>query len=117
MVSEFNGISECGLTEPLRKDFKFLIESVVDIYKRWLFQDDNIFESWRIFSDSKHSETFSDLKNAITEEINDGNLSINKMLQISVRIFDKKFGNSGFLKLFSEKKYLELIDQDQVNIL
>ena len=51
------------------------------------------------------------------EEFNDGNLSINEMLQISVRIFDKKFGNSGFLKLFSEKKYLELIDQDQVNIL
>ena len=103
------------MTEPLRKDFKFLIKSVVDVYEKWLFQDDNIFESWKIFSDP-HSEILSDIKNIITDEFNDGNLSIKKMLEISVRIFDKKFGNPGFLKLFSEKKYLDLIDQDQVNI-
>ena len=112
MVSGYNGSLECDLTEPLRKDFQFLIESVVGIYKKWLFQDGNILESWRIFSKRfENNQAFSEILNAVIREINDGKLSIDQLLELSVKNFDKRLGNAGLLKLFLEKKYFDQIDQ------
>ena len=40
---------QCKLTEPLRQDFKFLTKSVVKTYTDWLFSEDNLNHTSRLF--------------------------------------------------------------------
>ena len=44
----------CNVTEPLRKDFQFLLKSVVDVYMQWLFEEGNMNNSQRLFHQKRY---------------------------------------------------------------
>lgn len=40
--------NDCNMTMQLRKDFKYVIEDVVDTFTEWLFEEENLKQSYRI---------------------------------------------------------------------
>ena len=44
----------CNVTEPLRKDYQFLLKSVVNVYTHWLFEKGNMNDSKKLFNQNRY---------------------------------------------------------------
>ena len=85
----------CNGTNLLRHDFKYLFESILDINKAWLFQEDNFKASLKSFEietkiGNMGKEESKLLRRAI-EVVSAGNMSMEEIMNIPLQNFNKEF--------------------------
>ena len=67
---------DCKLTDPLRKDFKFLFKSIVDLFDKWLFENGNLTTSLKFLRDKDRGTHISKLLQKAVETIQEGRISL-----------------------------------------
>ena len=85
--------NECNSTEPLRKDFKYVTQQVVDTYTKWLFKEENLGQSFRILEAPEASIVkiaTQKIFNLLNEMVSNGKYDFNEMMKYPVNYFQMR---------------------------
>ena len=78
---------DLSTSEALRNDFKFLIESVVNVYKDWLDKDDNLHKAENILNTDSSNPSFAKVHSKVLELLKSGNLTVDQVNGFPTRFF------------------------------
>ena len=84
----------CSVTDPLRKDFKYLFDSYVDVVLGWPLQDGNFKESLKLFTNKSRDDNWSKVMGRATELLMSGEISIEEVMETPKDFFNKYLGGS-----------------------
>ena len=106
---------DCKLTDPLRKDFKFLFKSIVDLFDKWLFQNGNLTTSLKFLRDKERGPHISKLLQKAVETIQEGRMSLDDLKALSIEYFNQLLPANEVCILqsafFSKKVYCFFIEK------
>ena len=82
---------DCKLAAPLRKDFKYVTQSVVDTFSKWQFKEENLEQSIRILDAPEYeSKNYMKIVNLLMEMASNGTKDFDDMKQYPVDYFQTK---------------------------
>ena len=82
---------DCKLAAPLRKDFKYVTQSVVDTFSKWQFKEENLEQSIRILDAPEYeSKNYMKIVNLLMEMASNGTKDFNELMQYPVDYFQTK---------------------------
>ena len=85
----FSSDYDCSPSYALRNDFKFLIESIINVYKNWIYKDDNLHKTDKIFQTYSSNPQFAKVQSKILELMKFGNLTFNDVKSLPVKYFSR----------------------------
>ena len=92
-ASQIKSGDYCNFTEPLRHDFNFLIESIVDVSMKYMMNEENLEKTRKyINDDSRGTPYFSRLLRRASEVIKSGNMTFEELRKIPISYFKKYMG-------------------------
>ena len=104
--------NDCNLTTPLRKDFKFVTQSVVDAFSKWLFKEQNLEHSIRILDATKNEKKkYKQIVNLLIEMVSNGIKDFNELMEYPVEYFQTKLDY--FMKDFGLQNNYQDIDEKE----
>ena len=85
--------NDCKLASQLRQDFKYVTQSGVDTFTKWLFKEQNLEHSTRILDTPKNiieRKNYRKIVNLLIEMASNGTKDFNELMQYPVDYFQTK---------------------------